>query len=63
MKETWRWFGPDDTVKLAHVHKAGATGIVSDEVEFRNRNEQLGVASDPPAEEPRTLKQLEDGLG
>jgi mannonate dehydratase len=29
MKETWRWFGPDDTVKLAHVHQAGASGIVS----------------------------------
>lgn len=29
MKETWRWFGPDDTVTLAHVRQAGASGIVT----------------------------------
>jgi mannonate dehydratase len=29
MKETWRWFGPDDAVTLAHVRQAGAAGIVS----------------------------------
>ena len=29
MKETWRWFGPDDAITLPQIAQTGATGIVT----------------------------------
>ena len=29
MQESWRWFGPDDTVTLEQIVQAGATGVVT----------------------------------
>ena len=29
MKETWRWYGPLDQIKLSEVRQTGAAGIVT----------------------------------
>ena len=35
MQESWRWFGPDDTVSLSEIRQAGAQGVVTSLHEIR----------------------------
>ncbi|MEQ1943733.1 mannonate dehydratase [Mesorhizobium sp. VNQ89] len=56
MKQTWRWFGPDDSVLLSHVRQAGATGVVT-------ALHHLNDGRIWPAEEIATRKALVEEAG
>jgi mannonate dehydratase len=58
VKETWRWFGPDDPIPLEHVRQAGATGIVS-ALHHRYRGEAWPVEDVLKRKEEATAARLE----
>lgn len=58
MEQTWRWWGPDDLIRLAHVRQAGASGIVT-----ALHDIPYGVVWEPDAIAARKARITEAGLG
>jgi mannonate dehydratase len=56
MKETWRWFGPEDPVTIKHAKQSGASGIVTALHHMYDGREW-------PEEEINKRKQLIEGEG